>query len=384
MQLALERGPFPEWENSIYNGGDGGESHLMRNSAPTTIAPTGTISIIAGASSGIEPLFALGYVRNVMDNTRLVESNPYFEAVARHEGFYSEDLIEEIARSGTLENLDVPDWVKNVFRTSHDISPEWHVRMQGAAQAQTDNAVSKTINFPHTATVEDVAKSYMLAYELGCKGITVYRDGSKDGQVLSTGDTGRAEEKEAAVMPMHLTPRSRPQTVQGVTERVRTGHGNMYVTINFDEKQQPFEVFGNLGKAGGCDSAQLEAISRLVSLALRSGIDPSAVLEQLRGITCCPAWDDGTLVRSAPDAVALALERKTYGTDGPAALGHGVQMAFAPEVVQNGNGHNHENGNGREHGTVQLTGRRCPDCNTPVIYQEGCLMCISCGWNKCE
>ena len=384
MQLALERGPFPEWENSIYNSGDGGESHLMRNSAPTTIAPTGTISIIAGASSGIEPLFALGYVRNVMDNTRLVESNPYFEAVARHEGFYSEDLIEEIARSGTLENLDVPDWVKNVFRTSHDISPEWHVRMQGAAQAQTDNAVSKTINFPHTATVEDVAKSYMLAYELGCKGITVYRDGSKDGQVLSTGDTGRAEEKEAAVMPMHLTPRSRPQTVQGVTERVRTGHGNMYVTINFDEKQQPFEVFGNLGKAGGCDSAQLEAISRLVSLALRSGIDPSAVLEQLRGITCCPAWDDGTLVRSAPDAVALALERKTYGADGPAALGHGVQMAFAPEVVHNGNGHNHENGNGREHGTVQLTGRRCPDCNTPVIYQEGCLMCISCGWNKCE
>ena len=388
MNLAMERGPFPAWEGSVYNGGDGGEPRRMRNSAPTTIAPTGTISIIAGASSGIEPLFALGYVRNVMDNTRLVESNPYFEAVARREGFYSEELIEEIARSGSLEGLNVPQWVKDVFRTSHDISPEWHVRMQGAAQAHTDNAVSKTINFPHTATVEDVKMAYMLAYELGCKGITVYRDGSKDGQVLSTGDTNKSAESEVAVVPSQVTPRSRPQTINGVTERVRTGHGNMYVTINFDEKGHPFEVFGNLGKAGGCDSAQLEAISRLISLALRSGIDPSTVLEQLRGITCCPAWDEGTLVRSAPDAVALALQRQTHGSTGRAALGHGVQMAFAPEVVHNGqsNGHNHvqENEGARENGTIQLTGRRCPDCNTPVIYQEGCLMCISCGWNKCE
>ena len=392
--LAQERGPFPAWEGSVYNGNDG-EARLMRNSAPTTIAPTGTISIIAGASSGIEPLFALGYVRNVMDNTRLVESNPFFEAVARHEGFYSEELIEEIARTGTLEGLNVPEWVKEVFRTSHDISPEWHVRMQGAAQAHTDNAVSKTINFPHTATVEDVSRAYMLAYELGCKGITVYRDGSKDGQVLSTGGSpelaeGQAKQEEPAAM-VHATPRSRPQSIHGVTERVRTGHGNMYVTINFDENHRPFEVFGNLGKAGGCDSAQLEAISRLVSLALRSGIEPSAVLEQLRGITCCPAWDDGTLVRSGPDAVALALERHTYGSDSRAVQhGQAVQMAFAPEVVHNGsgngngNGYSHGNGNGQPNGSVQLTGRRCPDCNTPVVYQEGCLMCISCGWNKCE
>ena len=385
--LAEERGPFPAWEGSVYNDRDGGRAQLMRNSAPTTIAPTGTISIIAGASSGIEPLFALGYVRNVMDNTRLVESNPFFEAVARYEGFYSDELIEEIARTGTLEGLNVPQWVQEVFRTSHDISPEWHVRMQGAAQAHTDNAVSKTINFPHTATVEDVSKAYMLAYELGCKGITVYRDGSKDGQVLSTGDSGQAQEETTSMV--RATPRSRPQAIQGVTERVRTGHGNMYVTINFDENHRPFEVFGNLGKAGGCDSAQLEAISRLVSLALRSGIEPSAVLEQLRGITCCPAWDDGTLVRSGPDAVALALERQTYGSDSRAVHnGQAVQMAFAPEVVHNGNGngngHAQGNGNGQPTGSVQLTGRRCPDCNTPVVYQEGCLMCISCGWNKCE
>ena len=167
--LAQERGPFPAWEGSVYNG-NGGEARLMRNSAPTTIAPTGTISIIAGASSGIEPLFALGYVRNVMDNTRLVESNPFFEAVARHEGFYSEELIEEIARTGTLEGLNVPEWVKEVFRTSHDISPEWHVRMQGAAQAHTDNAVSKTINFPHTATVEDVSKGLYAGLRAGLQG----------------------------------------------------------------------------------------------------------------------------------------------------------------------------------------------------------------------
>ena len=390
MELALARGTFPSWEGSIYNGLDGGQPRPMRNSAPTTIAPTGTISIIAGASSGIEPLFALGYIRNVMDNTKLVEGNPYFEAVARCEGFYSEQLIEDIARTGTLEGLGVPQWVKEVFRTSHDISPEWHVRMQGAAQAHTDNAVSKTINFPHTATVEDVARAYMLAYELGCKGITVYRDGSKDGQVLSTGDTGRSDAEEAvpaepAHGPVRATPRSRPQSIHGVTERVRTGHGNMYVTINFDENNQPFEVFGNLGKAGGCDSAQLEAISRLVSLALRSGIEPDAVLEQLRGITCCPAWDDGTLVRSGPDAVALALERHAYGSDGRAnRTSRPVQMAFAPEVVQNGNGHSHESVTPSIAGNVQLTGRRCPDCNTPVIYQEGCLMCVSCGWNKCE
>ena len=384
--LAGIRGAFPAWEGSVYNERQGGEPRLMRNSAPTTIAPTGTISIIAGASSGIEPLFALGYVRNVMDNTRLVEGNPYFEAVARNEGFYSEQLIEDIARTGTLEGLDVPQWVKEVFRTSHDISPEWHVRMQGAAQAHTDNAVSKTINFPHTATVQDVSDAYMLAYELGCKGITVYRDGSKDGQVLSTGDSSQTQGEELVPVSVRATPRGRPQSIQGVTERVRTGHGNMYVTINFDENHRPFEVFGNLGKAGGCDSAQLEAISRLVSLALRSGIDPSAVLEQLRGITCCPAWDEGTLVRSGPDAVALALERHTDGMESMSTKDQAVQMAFAPEVVQagNGNGNGHENNVLKSNGNVQLTGRRCPDCNTPVIYQEGCLMCLSCGWNKCE
>jgi len=376
--LSDKRGVFPAWGGSVYNRpGPEGTVRPMRNSAPTTIAPTGTISIIAGASSGIEPLFALSYVRNVMDNTRLVEGNPYFEAVARQEGFYSDQLMEDLAHSGSLESLDVPEWVKDVFRTSHDISPEWHVRMQGAIQTHTDNSVSKTINFPYNATVDDVASAYMLAYDLGCKGITVYRDGSKAGQVLSTGETGQADHDETAA-PAYASPRQRPQSIRGVTERVRTGHGNMYVTINFDEQDKPFEVFGNLGKAGGCDSAQLEAISRLVSLALRSGVATDAVLEQLRGITCCPAWDEGTLVRSGPDAVALALERHTSGENAGRshAATDAVQMKFAPEVVTNGNG----NGNGKSNATA----RKCPDCNTAVIFQEGCLMCLSCGWNKCE
>ncbi|MCI0781095.1 MAG: vitamin B12-dependent ribonucleotide reductase [Chloroflexi bacterium] len=382
-QLAEERGVFPAWEGSIYNRA--GTQRKMRNSAPTTIAPTGTISIIAGASSGIEPLFALSYVRNVMDNTRLVEGNPYFEAVAKHEGFYSDQLMEQLAEKGSLSllsaDLGVPAWVQEVFRTSHDISPRWHVRMQAAFQKYTDNSVSKTINFPHTATVQDVAQAYMLAYEEGCKGITVYRDGSKAGQVLSTGETGAAGAKDALSGELiavgvdtapYQRPRQRPQSIAGVTERVRTGHGNMYVTINFDEENKPFELFGTLGKAGGCDSAQLEAISRLVSLALRSGIDPKIVIEQLRGITCCPAWDEGTLVRSSPDAVALALERHS-GREAKAVEkgeGNGVQMKLMGNAGTNGNGYQ--------------PSRKCPDCNTPVIFQEGCLMCVSCGWNKCE
>ena len=207
-----------------------------------TIAPTGTISIIAGASSGIEPLFALSYVRNVMDNTRLVEGNTYFEAVARHEGFYSPELMEQLAASGSLDDLAVPGWVKDVFRVSHDINPQWHVKMQAAFQTYTDNAVSKTINFPHDATVDDVAEAYRAAYELGCKGITVYRDGSKSDQVLSTGTTTGTQSGESAdvrtiEVPGPRVPRERPRRTQGITERVRTGHGNMYVTVNLDEKQ---------------------------------------------------------------------------------------------------------------------------------------------------
>ncbi|MXZ92330.1 MAG: vitamin B12-dependent ribonucleotide reductase [Chloroflexi bacterium] len=427
-ELTEARGPFPEWERSAYNRGE--NPRPMRNSAPVTIAPTGTISIIAGASSGIEPLFALSYVRNVMDNTRLVEGNSYFEAVARHEGFYSEELMEQLAASGSLEDLDVPGWVKEVFRVSHDIDPRWHVRMQAAFQTYTDNAVSKTINFPHDATVADVAEAYQSAYALGCKGITVYRDGSKADQVLSTGASGDAAEASAQPAVVEPTvveievpgpriPRERPRRIQGITERVRTGHGNMYVTVNLDDGGMPFEVFGTMGKAGGCDAALLEAVSRLISLALRAGIDTSEVTRQLHGITCCPAWDEGTLVRSGPDAVAIVLDRIMQGINGVADASDGVQLTLptgfpgyggdGPQVRPslpptgisygaessasesgNGNGNGHGNGNGggytlqRVAEAMATYAQRCPECNGGVVNQEGCLTCYSCGWNKCE
>ena len=372
--LAEARGAFPAWEGSIYD--HAGEPE-MRNSAPTTIAPTGTISIIAGCSSGIEPLFALSYVRNVMDNTLLVEGNPFFEAVAKYEGFYSLGLMEELAEKGSLHEMNglIPDWVKDLFATSHDISPEWHVRMQAAFQKHTDNAVSKTINFPNSATKEEIGEAYMMAYKMGCKGITIYRDGSKENQVLSTGETGKGDaslEVDGELGEGVLTPRVRPQEMMGITERIKTGHGTMYITINFDEKGDHFEVFTTLGKAGGCDSAQLEAISRLVSLALRSGVDIKEVVSQLKGITCCPAWDNGVLVRSAPDAVALALERRISSEVTHETIDGSQLKLFAASEKRE---------------PWDLTGRqprtRCPDCNAPLAYQEGCLLCTACGWNKC-
>ena len=387
-ELAESRGPFPEWQNSAYN--EGPASLPMRNSAPVTIAPTGTISIIAGASSGIEPLFALSYVRNVMDNTRLVEGNAFLEAVARHEGFYTPELMEQLASIGSLEDLDVPEWVKDVFRVSHDIDPRWHVRMQAAFQEYTDNAVSKTINFSHEATVDDVAEAYRSAYTLGCKGITVYRDGSKAEQVLSTGngaqessgDNPADPDDPDAVKIMGLgsrVPRRRPRQIHGITERVRTGHGNMYVTVNMDSDGLPFEVFGTMGKAGGCDAALLEAVSRLISLALRAGIDPSEVTRQLRGITCCPAWDNGVLVGSGPDAVALVLDNITNGGNALESAPTSVQLSLAGEATVNGT-------NGHSPAPVYPTGfsQRCPECNGGVVNQEGCLTCYSCGWNKCD
>ena len=387
-ELAESRGPFPEWENSAYN--EGPASLPMRNSAPVTIAPTGTISIIAGASSGIEPLFALSYVRNVMDNTRLVEGNAFLEAVARHEGFYTPELMERLASVGSLEDLHVPEWVKNVFRVSHDIDPRWHVRMQAAFQEYTDNAVSKTINFSHEATVDDVAEAYRSAYTLGCKGITVYRDGSKAEQVLSTGsgsqesaDDNLADPNDPDAVKIiglgQRVPRRRPRQIHGITERVRTGHGNMYVTVNMDADGMPFEVFGAMGKAGGCDAALLEAVSRLVSLALRAGIDPSEVTRQLRGITCCPAWDNGVLVGSGPDAVALVLDNIINGGDALESAPAGVQLSLAGGPTENGS-----NGHARAPDYPTGFSQRCPECNGGVVNQEGCLTCYSCGWNKCE
>ena len=363
-ELATWRGAYPAWEGSIYDppAESGREAVQMRNSAPITIAPTGTISIIAGTSSGIEPLFALSYVRNVMDGTQLVEVNPHLEAVARSEGFYSEELMERIARTGTLDGTDVPEWVRDIFRVSRDITPEWHVRMQAAFQTHTDNSVSKTINMLAEATLEDVEQAYQLAYDSGCKGITVYRDGSKAEQVLSTGQSASGENGHGPEVREGglVRARERPRVVEGVTERFRTAHGNMYVTVNFDEAGLPFEIFSNLGKAGGCDSAQLEAVSRMASLALRSGVDPREITHNLDGITCCPAWDGGIQIRSAPDAMAQMLKRVT-------GQGGAEKEAEIKRDI-------------REYARM-----RCPDCNSGIEFREGCETCSNplCGWNRC-
>ena len=274
MELADERGVFPAFAGSIY---DTPGQPRMRNACRLTVAPTGTISMIADCSSGIEPLFALCYHKHsILEGESLLYVNKGFEDAAREGGFYSEDLMRYLADGGSLqERDDVPDWAKRVFVTSADISPEMHVRMQGVFQESVDAAISKTINFPNSATEEDVRSAYMLAWELACKGITVYRAGSREAEVLTAGEdkTGEAAEKPAEAQRPVLVERQRPSFIRGFTERVRTAHGNLFVTVNVDEEDgQPFEVFATLGKAGSTESAHLEAISRLVTMALRAGV----------------------------------------------------------------------------------------------------------------
>ena len=356
--LAEQRGPYPEYRPQA-------DEPPIRNTAPTTIAPTGTISIIANASSGIEPFFALAYTRNVMDQTELPEVNPYFLAAAKAHGFYSDELMEQVAMTGTVQDTDIPQWAKYIFKTAQDINPEDHVLMQASFQAHVDNGVSKTINFPNSATKSDIEQAYLLAYQNRCKGITVYRDGSKAGQVLSTGNT---QSPDQPPVELRLKARPRPRHMSGHTERIRTGHGNMYMTVNLDEDGHPFECFCQVGRSGGCDSAQLEAISRLISLILRANIDPQEIISNLQGITCCPTWDDGTLIRSIPDALAIGLGHSIH----PAHNGAPVAVTFPmtlPDLQP------------RE-GPKRL----CPDCYSPTVFQEGCEACTSpnCGWNKCE
>ena len=380
-ELTERRGVFPAFEGSIY---DAPGQPKMRNACRLTVAPTGTISMIAGCSSGIEPLFALSYHKhNILGGESLIYVDEQFEQAAREGGFYSDGLMEFLASGGSLqERDDVPGWAKQLFVTAADISPEMHVRMQAAFQDSVDAAISKTINFPNSATENDVERAYLLAWELGCKGITVYRAGSREAEVLTAGqeqgaaDTADSPDEQPDAGQAMLVERERPSVMRGVTERVRTGHGNMYVTINYDEVDEPFEVFIAVGKAGGCDSAQLEGISRLTTLALRAGIDPKQVVKHLEGITCCPAWDGGTLVRSAPDALALVLKRNLkLDDDVPPAeeSARSTQPGMVLTVDKPPNGH------------VSTNGSRCPECSVgTLVYQEGCKRCPECGYNKCE
>ncbi|MEW6066895.1 MAG: vitamin B12-dependent ribonucleotide reductase [Nitrospirota bacterium] len=346
--IAEERGVFPNYKGSIYDG-----KTKLRNATVTTIAPTGTLSIIASCSSGIEPLFAVSYIRTVMEGTKLIEVNPYFEEVAKERGFWSRALMEKIAERGSIREFkEIPDDVKAVFVTAHDITPNEHIFMQGAFQKFIDNAVSKTVNFPHDATVKDVEEAYMLAYKGGCKGVTVYRDGSRDVQVLTKG-----QKKEKIDEPKQkIIPRKRPDLIKGSTRFMKTGCGNLYVTINEDEKGHPFELFTSMGKAGGCAASQSEAIGRLVSLAFRSNIEPDEIIKQLKGISCHePAWHSGGKILSCSDAIAKALEK--YREKG-------------------------EKGNGDRFKTIMLMGA-CPECGGAIERESGCLVCHNCGFTKC-
>ncbi len=376
MQLAADKGSFPNFRDSIYDTRTLQRQSLkkdwlqliddiaakgIRNATLTTIAPTGTISMILDTSSGIEPQFSLVYVKNVMDGDKLLYVNKWFKQALDEAGILSQELLEKVAQAGTIADFEeIPQSIREIYLTAHDISPEWHIRMQAAFQKYTDNAVSKTINFPHSATVQDIRIAYEMAYQLGCKGLTVYRDGSRENQVLSTGSGSQPSERKVA-------PRSRPEVTHGITQRLETGCGHMYVTINTDD-QGACEVFVQMGKVGGCASAQLEAIARLSSLALRSDVKLEAIIRQLKGIRCqSPMWNKGKMITSCGDALGQALEAFLSSYSGGELKD--VRYSFeAPESRESG---------------AKTSIALCPDCGSSIEHVEGCLKCLSCGWTKC-
>ena len=397
---------------------------MLRNCNVNTIAPTGTISIIAGCSSGIEPLFAVAFMRN-QAGSMMPDVNEDFLAVARAEGWYSAELIEKIAKQGHIHFDEVPTKWQRVFVTAHDITPEWHVRMQAAFQENCDSAISKTTNFSHAATRDDVRAIYELAYDLKCKGVTVYRDGSRDNQVLFTGATDKARadrdgsmemrgevgdlkgtitELEAEITKLRANlfdaeaenlqrrqKRARPDTLRGTTSRMETPLGTMFVNITEDDRGQPFEVFINLGKAGGSAMADVEAIGRLISLALRSGISIQAIHRQLRGIASDRAIGIGpNKVLSVPDAIGIAIEswiRQKQGvqqellkSEAPSSSEPAVPVIATTPMAAGGAQGQYEFESVNRDQSYMGT---CPDCGSQMEFAEGCAKCHVCGFSEC-
>lgn len=372
--LAKTRGAFPLFEESVYAGGE-----PLRNATVTTIAPTGTLSIIGGCSSGVEPVFAYVFIRNIMDGTEMIEVNPVLRQVLEARGLYSDALLKKIAKEGTLAHIpEIPEDIRRVFVCSHDVSPLYHVKMQAAFQKYTDNAVSKTVNFKNDATVDDVEEVYMLAYELGCKGVTIYRDGSRESQVLNIG----AVKKEPAPAPAKclecelaeefrhdVRPRPRPEVTCGITERMKIGCGNLYVTVNYDENGI-CEVFTSTGKAGGCPS-QSEATARLVSIALRSGVSMDEILQQLRGIRCpSTIRHAGLKCTSCPDAIARVIKKT-------ADMIESQKLAAQPVPVA-------ATGGAYDEPAAAKHAKFCPECGAEMEHEGGCVICRSCGYSKCS
>ncbi|NLE02854.1 MAG: vitamin B12-dependent ribonucleotide reductase [Fibrobacter sp.] len=356
--LGRERGVFPNFEGSIYDGENG---LRVRNATVTTIAPTGTISMIANCSSGIEPLFAIVYEKNVLDGKRLLEIHPAFRRIAQEEGFYSEELMKMVADTGSLHKIyGIPKRIRDLFVTSHDIEPRWHITLQAAFQKYTDNAVSKTVNFRKEATVADVEEVFRYAFDLNCKGVTVYRDGSRQNQVITTGTSGGTVTISDGSYTGTIHPRPRPSVTHGRTYKTKTGCGTLYVNINSDNVGF-CEVFTQMGKSGGCAASNAEAVSRLVSLALRAGIDPKSIVEQLRGIRCpIPTWHEGEMILSCADAIGRILEKALNDMQGPQAHSQitfsGLDMGYCPQ---------------------------CPECGGIMENESGCAVCKSCGYSKC-
>lgn len=361
--IARTRGTFPLFEVSALK-----DQFPTRNATVTTIAPTGTLSIIAGVSSGVEPVFAYVYVRNVMDNTEMIEVNPILKEVLQQRGLYSDGLMKQIAAEGSITHItEIPEDIRRIFVSAHDISPEYHIRMQAAFQNHTDNAVSKTVNFGKSATTEDVKQAYVLAYTLGCKGVTIYRDGSRDDQVLNIGGVPKAGTQIAVAGS--VAPRPRPETTNGFTERVKIGCGNLYITVNYDENGA-CEIFTNTGRAGGCPS-QSEATARLVSIALRSGINVESIISQLKGIRCpSTIRQQGMKCTSCPDAIGRALERlyqlNESANNGLFAMSPAKDAVKAPVTTAS-----------------SLQVRDCPECGKAIEHEGGCITCRNCGFSKC-
>ncbi len=428
-RLASQRGAFPAWAESIWGpdetaARDAGGKRIqpmrkLRNCNLTTVAPTGTISIIAGCSSGIEPLFAVAFMRN-QAGVLMPDVNEDFVAIARAEGWYSEPLMQRIAEEGHIHFDQVPAKWQRVFVTAHDVTPEWHIRMQAAFQEFTDSAISKTCNFPNAATEDDVRQIYELAYALRCKGVTVYRDGSREMQVLSTGTTAKKVQAESvgtaardasadlkatiAELEAELSrtrkqlhevesenlqrraKRSRPELLKGSTRRVDTPLGTLYVTITEDDRGQPFEMFMSLGKAGGALMADVEAIGRLISLALRSGIPIQEIHRQLRGISSDRVTGLGpNKVLSVPDAVGIAIERWLHDKQGVqqdlldagAPAPGAVAAVRGPAAGLEGELLELVASNAEQHAGA------CPDCGSQLEYAEGCVKCHVCGFSEC-
>lgn len=405
-ELAEQRGCFPNWEGSSWQKE---HNRKMRNACTTTVAPTGTISIIANCSGGVEPLFSLAFFRNVLNGQRLVEVNPIFKAEAEKRGFYSDELMDKLATEGTLHHLEVPEEVKEAFVCAHDITPEWHIKMQGAFQKHCDSSISKTTNFPESATIDDVRKIYGMAFDLGCKGVTVYRDGCRKAQPMALKNSDKKHDKKDAApkakkkdnLPKWGTPVKTPAIVSAVRIRQTTPFGHMHVSITVDPKsERELEVFAQLGKAGDVAMSDLEAICRMVSLFLRSGGSLELVMDQLEGIgshLSIPTRDGR--VKSLGDALGKTIRKywrakKALGLK-PILLGE-VDFDALDRDEANGNGNG--NGNGHGDGKTLTKGKvtsvsdelleeyklKCPECNAGTLtFMEGCVKCPSCGFSQC-